>query len=113
MIFYLEGLKLQIQTHLEPVGVEQVSQFSRMSRDTINKSLDKKYEFGFTTNIQQDTLPPGLNEDVIKTISSKKNEPKWLLDWRLNAYNKWLKMKEPNWAKISYPKINYLEISYF
>ena len=84
-----------------------------MSKDTINKHLNKKYEFGFTTNIEQETLPPGLNEDIIKVISSKKNEPKWLLDWRLNAYKKWLKMTEPNWAKVSYPKINYQDISYF
>ena len=84
-----------------------------MSNDTINKRLDKKYEFGFTTDIEQDTLPPGLNEDVIKIISSKKEEPKWLLDWRLNAYRKWKKMTEPSWAKVNYPKINYQDISYF
>ena len=52
-----------------------------MSKDTINKNLNKKYEFGFTTNIEQDTFPPGLDENVIKSISAKKNEPKWLLDW--------------------------------
>ena len=76
-----------------------------MSKDTINKHLDKKYEFGFSTNIDQETLPPGLDEDVIKIISKKKDEPKWLLDWRLNAYKKWKKMTEPSWAKINYPKI--------
>ena len=84
-----------------------------MSKDTINKHLDKKYEFGFSTNIDQETLPPGLDEDVIKIISKKKDEPKWLLDWRLNAYKKWKKMTEPSWAKINYPKINYQDISYF
>ena len=80
--------------HQEPVDVEQVSLSKNMSKNTISKSLEKKYEFGFTTNIEQETLPPGLNEDVIRTISSKKNEPKWLLDWRLNAYKKWLKMSK-------------------
>jgi len=84
-----------------------------MNDDTINNQLDKKYEFGFTTNIEQDTLPPGLNEDVIKIISNKKNEPEWLLNWRLNAFKKWKKMTEPKWAKINYPEIEYQEISYF
>ncbi len=84
-----------------------------MSKDTINKRLDKKYEFGFTTDIEQETLPPGLNEDVIKIISNKKDEPEWLLNWRLNAFKKWKKMSEPSWAKVNYPKINYQEISYF
>ena len=84
-----------------------------MNDDTINNQLDKKYEFGFTTNIEQDTLPPGLNEEVIKIISSKKDEPEWLLNWRLNAFKKWKKMTEPKWAKINYPEIDYQKISYF
>ena len=84
-----------------------------MANDTINKQLDKKYEFGFTTDIEQETLPPGLDEDVIKIISGKKNEPDWLLNWRLNAFKKWKKMIEPKWAKINYPEIDYQKISYF
>jgi len=79
----------------------------------ISNTLNKKYEYGFVTNIEQDTIPPGLNEEVIKTISNKKNEPKWLLDWRLKAYNRWKKMKEPNWAELNIPKIDYDSISYF
>ena len=84
-----------------------------MSNDTIQKQLDKKYEFGFTTEVEQETLPPGLSEDVIRTISAKKEEPAWLLEWRLNAYEKWKKMKEPTWPNVTYPKINYQDISYF
>ena len=84
-----------------------------MSKDIIQKQLDKKYEFGFTTDIEQETLPPGLSEDVIRTISAKKEEPAWLLEWRLNAYEKWKRMKEPTWTNVSYPKINYEGISYF
>jgi Fe-S cluster assembly protein SufB len=84
-----------------------------MSNDTIHKQLDKKYEFGFTTDVEQETLPPGLSEDVIRTISAKKEEPAWLLEWRLNAYEKWKKMKEPTWPNVTYPKINYQDISYF
>ena len=84
-----------------------------MSNDTIQKQLDKKYEFGFTTDVEQETLPPGLSEDVIRIISAKKEEPPWLLEWRLNAYEKWKKMKEPTWPNVTYPKINYQDISYF
>ena len=84
-----------------------------MSNDTIHKQLDKKYEFGFTTDVEQETLPPGLSEDVIRIISAKKEEPPWLLEWRLNAYEKWKKMKEPTWPNVTYPKINYQDISYF
>ena len=79
----------------------------------IDKTIKEKYKFGFVTNIDQDTIPPGLNEEVIHIISSKKNEPKWLLDWRLKAYRKWIKMNEPNWAKVNYPEIDYDSISYY
>ena len=79
----------------------------------IESSLEKDYEYGFVTDIESDTLPPGLDERVIKTISEKKNEPKWLLNWRLKAYNYWLKKMDPNWAKIHYPNIDYQSISYF
>ena len=79
----------------------------------IDKTIKEKYKFGFVTDVDQDTIPPGLSEEVICTISSKKNEPKWLLDWRLKAYKKWIEMKEPNWAKVDYPKIDYDSISYY
>ena len=74
---------------------------------------EQEYKYGFVTNIESETLPPGLNEDVIKFISNKKGEPKWLTDWRLKAYKIWLKMKEPHWANIEYPPIDYQAISYF
>ena len=81
--------------------------------NVIDKTIKEKYQFGFVTNIDQDTIPPGLSEDVIRIISSKKNEPDWLLNWRLKAYRQWIKMEEPNWAKIKYPKIDYDSISYY
>ena len=81
--------------------------------NVIDKTIKEKYQFGFVTNIEQDTIPPGLSEDVIRIISSKKNEPDWLLNWRLKAYRQWIKMEEPNWAKIKYPKIDYDSISYY
>ena len=72
------------------------------------------YKYGFTTDVEMEHIPPGLNEQVVTAISKKKNEPQWLLDWRLKAYNRWLKMKEPaRWANITYPTINYQDIIYF
>ena len=84
-----------------------------MANDIIRNQLDKKYEFGFTTDIDQETLPPGLDEGVIKSISKKKNEPLWLLEWRLAAFKKWQKMEEPDWPNVTYSKIDYQGISYF
>ena len=79
----------------------------------IDSNLEKEYEYGFVTDIESETIPPGLDEDVIRTISQKKKEPKWLLEWRLKSYHHWLKKKEPRWAKIGYPEIDYQSISYF
>ena len=86
-----------------------------MSKDQqiINSNLSKDYEYGFVTNIESETLPPGLNEDVVRTISKKKNEPDWLLNWRLKSLRGWGKMEKPSWAKVSYPEIDYQSISYF
>ena len=67
---------------------------------TIEKVTSQDYQYVCVTDIEQDTIPPGLNEDVIRLISNKKNEPDWLTNWRLKAYNNWLKMKEPDWAKV-------------
>lgn len=71
------------------------------------------YEAGFITTIESDTMPPGLNEDVIRFISAKKDEPAYMLEWRLQAWRKWLEMTEPVWAHVHYPKIDYQAISYF
>ena len=86
-----------------------------MSNDQkiIDSNLEKEYEYGFVTDIESETIPPGLNEDVIRTISKKKKEPKWLLEWRMKSYRHWLKKKEPKWANIGYPDIDYQSISYF
>ena len=71
------------------------------------------YAAGFVTDIATDTVAPGLSEDTIRMISARKNEPQWLLDWRLKAYARWLKMDEPTWAHVHYPAINYQAISYY
>ena len=75
--------------------------------------VGKDYKEGFTTNVEAYTLPPGLNEDVIRKISSFKKEPEWLLDWRLRAYKNWLKMKQPEWSKLKIQPIDYQAISYY
>jgi len=80
---------------------------------TIEKAIEQEYKYGFVTDIEQDTLPPGLSEDVIRTISAIKKEPEFLLEWRLKSYRKWLKMHEPTWAKVNYPEIDYQSISYY
>ncbi|MGV3772052.1 MAG: Fe-S cluster assembly protein SufB [Verrucomicrobiales bacterium] len=81
--------------------------------DTIEHFVKKEYEHGFITEIESDTLPPGLNEEVIRFISKKKNEPQFLLDWRLKAYRHWLTMEEPTWPNVHYPKINFQDIIYY
>ena len=79
----------------------------------INEFLDKSYEFGFTTEIDSETLPPGINEDVIRIISSKKNEPEFLLNWRLKAFAYWKTLKSPDWSQLNIDPIDYQSISYF
>jgi Fe-S cluster assembly protein SufB len=75
--------------------------------------VDKEYKEGFTTDVEAYTLPAGLNEDVIRKISSFKKEPEWLLEWRLRAYKNWLKMEQPNWSKLDIKPIDYQAISYY
>ncbi|MDX9796093.1 MAG: Fe-S cluster assembly protein SufB [Arcobacteraceae bacterium] len=79
----------------------------------LQEFINSDYALGFETLVQSDTFAQGLNEDVIKAISAKKNEPDWLLEFRLSAYKKWLTMKEPTWANLHYPTIDYQEISYY
>ena len=79
----------------------------------IHDVINKEYKLGFETLVQSDTFAKGLNEDVIRAISAKKDEPSWLLDFRLKAYAKWLKMEEPSWAHLNYPKIDYQDIAYY
>ncbi|MEC7805533.1 MAG: Fe-S cluster assembly protein SufB, partial [Pseudomonadota bacterium] len=72
-----------------------------------------KYKYGFVTDIEMETAPKGLNEDIIRFISSKKEEPHWLLEWRLKAYRHWLTMEEPDWAKVGYDPIDYQDLYYY
>ncbi len=83
--------------------------------ETINqvKTTTDKYKYGFSTEIEVDKAPKGLNEDIIRFISQKKDEPKWMLDWRLEAFKKWKRMEKPNWAKVSFPDIDFQDIYYY
>ena len=81
--------------------------------ETIQEIASQEYKYGFVTDIESDVAPPGLNEDIIRLISAKKNEPQWLLDFRLKAFGHWLTMKEPTWANVKYDPIDYQSISYY
>ncbi|AZM95442.1 MULTISPECIES: Fe-S cluster assembly protein SufB [Halomonadaceae] len=84
-----------------------------MASEEMEQLVRREYKDGFITDIESDTLPPGLDENTIAFISNKKGEPEWMLEWRLDAYRQWLKMKEPSWAHLDYPPIDYQSISYF
>src|SRR6266513_1152225 len=80
----------------------------------IEKLANREYKWGFVTDVEADSAPPGLNEEIVRFISAKKKEPQWMLDWRLKAYRHWLTMKEPHgWAKVKYPPIDYQQTIYY
>ena len=84
-----------------------------MTNKIIQEIANQEYKYGFQTAIESDTVPKGLSEDVIRMISAKKNEPPFMLEHRLKAYRHWLTMKEPRWANVSYPQIDYQDIIYY
>jgi len=79
----------------------------------LHELTSREYKYGFVTDLETDVAPRGLNEDVIRLISSKKNEPQWLLDWRLQAYQHWLTLTEPSWQNAHYDPIDYQDIIYY
>ena len=81
--------------------------------DPIQERIEKEYQWGFVTEIEADTIPKGLSEDVVRVISEKKDEPEWMLEWRLMAYQSWLKMTEPMWPNVKYPRIDFQDIHYY
>jgi Fe-S cluster assembly protein SufB len=83
------------------------------STDTIEELATREYKYGFETLLEADTLPPGLNEGVVRAISARKEEPEWMLEWRLKAYRAWLQMKEPVWPNVTYPTVDFQGISYY
>src|SRR6188474_3836303 len=81
--------------------------------DSLEKLAGQEYQYGFVTAIEEEKIPKGLNEEIVRLISAKKNEPSWLLEWRLKAYRHWLTMKEPTWANVRYAKIDYQDAYYY
>ena len=86
---------------------------TQSSEDLLHEVANKEYEFGFVTDIESELAPKGLNEDIVRYISAKKNEPAWLLEWRLEAFRGWLKMVEPTWALVNYPAIDFQDAHYY
>ena len=84
-----------------------------MANEQIKKTIEEEYKYGFETKIEQDTFLPGLNHDIVRKISNIKEEPEWLLKWRLHAFDQWLKMSEPEWANVKMESIDYQSISYY
>src|SRR5690606_24736049 len=72
-----------------------------------------QYKYGFVTDIESERAPKGLSEDIVRFISAKKNEPEWMLEWRLDAYRRWLTMTEPTWSRVHYPKIDFKDLYYY
>ena len=89
----------------------------KTATNTVEDLARREYKYGFFTDIEADTVPPGLNEDVIRLISAKKYEPEFMLEWRLKAYRYWAKLEkaqaEPKWANVHYPAIDYEAIRYY
>ena len=81
--------------------------------DQVKSISGEKYKYGFITDIESEKAPMGLSEDIVRFISAKKNEPAWLLEWRLKAYRRWLEMPEPKWAKVDFPAIDYQAYHYY
>ncbi|MCU0443402.1 MAG: Fe-S cluster assembly protein SufB [Microscillaceae bacterium] len=86
---------------------------SKQSTDVLEEHINSDYKYGFETKIETETAPKGLDEDTVRFISGKKNEPAWMLEWRLEAFRKWLTMKEPQWQNVTFPTINYQDIIYY
>ena len=105
--------------HNEHVAVAKVFPYKlkylmAYTEEELKKELEtKEYEYGFYTDIDSETFPVGLNEEVVRGISQKKNEPEWMTSWRLEAFKAWKAMDEPNWANVKYNKPNYQDISYY
>jgi len=93
----------------------QINTNTHMSDDlsTIEQAVSSEYKYGFVTNIEAESAPKGLNEDIIRFISAKKEEPDWMLEWRLKAYRQWQKMEQPNWANLKIPPIDFQDIIYY
>eukprot|EP00271_Cylindrocystis_brebissonii_P006113 TRINITY_DN186_c2_g1_i1.p1 TRINITY_DN186_c2_g1~~TRINITY_DN186_c2_g1_i1.p1 ORF type:complete len:610 (-),score=99.64 TRINITY_DN186_c2_g1_i1:512-2341(-) len=112
--------KSRVSCDMSPEGsvaeapvVEKMGSKGSSSDDTIHQFLNRDYKYGFSSDIKSLSIPKGLSEDTVRIISAKKGEPEWMLEFRLNAYRQWLKMKEPQWSDNQYPKIDYQDMIYY
>src|SRR5439155_27275394 len=96
----------RISQHLRPMSA------SLETQQTIRSLSQEGYKYGFVTEIESDTAPPGLDEDTVRFISAKKDEPEWLLEWRLAAFRAWREMTEPEWAKVEFLQIDFKAVSF-
>ena len=87
--------------------------YTAETADQVSNLSGEKYKYGFVTDIESDLAPKGLNEDIVRFISAKKDEPDWLLQWRLRSYRRWLEMTEPTWGKVNYPDIDFQDAHYY
>src|SRR6185312_11474851 len=98
---------------LNPAWMENAMPAVQETIERVRKIDVDQYKYGFETKIEVDKAPKGLNEDIIRFISAKKNEPEWMLEWRLGAFRRWLTLEEPTWARVDYPKIDFQDIHYY
>ena len=84
-----------------------------MANEILEEHINSDYKYGFVTDIEADSAPKGLSEDIVRFISKKKNEPEWMLEYRLKAFRYWLTLEEPNWAHVSYRKPDFQDIIYY
>jgi Fe-S cluster assembly protein SufB len=96
-----------------PIAPAKNNEFMPTATDTIEGLVQQEYKYGFYTDVETESAPPGLNEDIIRLISRKKSEPQWMTDWRLKAFRHWLTLEEPLWPKVHHEKIDYQGITYF
>ena len=94
-------------------GGKDIANVENSRKKQIEERISGEYRLGWVTDIEEERIPSGLNEDIIRLISSKKNEPEWMLEWRLQAFRHWLTMKEPHWSSAEYPPIDFQSITYF
>jgi len=98
---------------METIDNNIAAKSEEKSRSAIDSAVGSEYKYGFVSDIDTDVIPTGLNEDIIRLISHKKGEPEWLLDFRLKAYRHWLTLKQPNWAHLEIPEIDFQALSYY
>src|SRR6185436_19672707 len=105
--------QLRLRDVIQRLAPEARQDIMSTATETIEQLANREYKYGFVTDVESETIPKGLNEDIVRLISQKKNEPEWLLEWRLKAFRHWLTMELPTWPHVHYPPIDYQKIVYY